>query len=107
MKHFLNYLIVMTLLYIFMVMQNGFDSDTTLSFIVVLVILGGHVYLITRKHAILGIIIPSVIAISIYPAYQIISPKGAEIVVFVALYVITEVQAIWIWRIVRKDMKSE
>ena len=69
MTTFICFLIAMAVIYIVMLCANGFDINTSISFLIMFILLGSHVYLVTRKKSIYGIIVPLLIIVSFYPIY--------------------------------------
>lgn len=53
-----------------------------------IILLGSHVYLSTRRKAIYGIVIPIFIIASFYPVYKIMNPVGITFFVLIVLYMI-------------------
>ena len=62
-----------------------------------MVLLGSHVYLSTRKKAIFGIVIPIVIVVSFYPVYKLMNPAGTTLVILIGLYAISLGCCLYIW----------
>lgn len=103
MTTFICFVIAMVIMYILELFNGGFDMNELLSFIIMIVLLGSHVYLSTRKRAGWGIIIPLLIAASFYPVYRLISPAGTQAVVLAVIYLIALVCCFYIWFKARKD----
>ena len=83
--------------------SGGFNATELLSFLIMIALLGSHVYLSTRKKAIFGIVIPLFIAATFYPIYQFITPVGTALIMLVVLYVIALGCCFYIWYKARKS----
>lgn len=92
----------MVFIYTMRLFTGGFDATELLSFLLMIVLLGSHVYLSTRKKAIFGIVIPIVIVASFYPVYKLMNPVGATLVILIGLYAISLGCCLYIWYKVRK-----
>lgn len=103
MTTFICFLIAMAVIYIVMLCTNGFDLNTSLSFLIMFILLGSHVYLVTRKRAIYGIIVPVFIIVSFYPVYQLINPAGTTLILLISLYAIALGGCLYIWYKARRD----
>lgn len=103
MTTFICFVIAMIFLYIMRLFTGGFDFTELLSFFLMMALLGGHVYLSTRKKAILGIIVPIFIVVSFYPVYKMISPVGITLVILIGLYGIALGGCLYIWYKARKE----
>ncbi len=105
MTTYICFIIAMICIYIFELLDGGFDLKDCIAYFIMLVVLGAHVYLSTRKKALWGIVIPIVIVISFYPVYRIIKPIGSELLVLIGLYFITIVSTLYVWYKARKSDK--
>ena len=103
MTTFMCFIIAMAVLYIVQVSSGGFDLKTFLSFIITVALLGIHVYLSTRKKAILGIAVPLVLILSFYPVYKLIHPSDTQTVILSGAYLIAIGCSLYIWYKARKD----
>lgn len=103
MTMFICFLIAVVLLYIMRLLNGGFDLTELLSFLMMIVLLGSHVYLVTRKKAIWGIVIPIFIVASFYPTYKLIDPVGEMFVLLIVLYLIVLGSCLYIWYKARKN----
>lgn len=103
MTTFICFVIAMVIIYIIMIFTRGFDLNTSLSFLIMFALLGSHVYLVTRKKSIWGIIIPLIIVGSFYPVYKLTTPAGTTLVILIALYIIALGCCLYIWYKARKD----
>lgn len=103
MTAFICFLIAMAVIYIVMLSTNGFDLNASLSYWIMFILLGSHVYFVTRKKAIYGIIVPVFIIVSFYPVYQLINPAGATLILLIGLYASALGCCLYIWYKARKD----
>lgn len=103
MTTFICFIIAMVIIYIMMLFTNGFDITTLLSFLIMFILLGAHVYLVTRKKVIWGIVVPLLILISFYPVYKLLNPVGITLIVLVGLYAIAFGCCLYIWYRARKS----
>ncbi len=103
MTTFIYFIIAMVILYIVKLLISGFDITELISYLIMAVLLVSHVYLSTRKKAILGIVIPIFFVISFYPVYKLINPVGATLVVLIGSYVITLGCFFGVWYRARKN----
>lgn len=103
MTTFICFVIAMVIIYIIMIFTRGFDLNTSLSFLIMIALLGSHVYLVTRKKSIWGMIVPLIIVLSFYPVYQLTKPVGTTLVIFIGLYIIALGSLLYIWYKARKD----
>lgn len=87
----------MAFLYMMKLFTGDFDMIELLSFLIMMVLLGGHVYLSTRKKAVYGIVVPVFIAVSFYPVYKLIEPNGTAFFLLIGLYVIALGCCLGIW----------
>ncbi len=97
MTMFICFVIAMVFIYVMRLFTGGFDITELLSFILMMVLLGSHVYLSTRKKAIFGIVIPIVIVVSFYPVYKLMNPAGTTLVILIGLYAISLGCCLYIW----------
>lgn len=97
MTMFICFVIAMVFIYVMRLFTGGFDITELLSFILMMVLLGSHVYLSTRKKAIFGIVIPIVIVVSFYPVYKLMNPAGTTLVILIGLYAISLGGCLYIW----------
>lgn len=97
MTMFICFVIAMVFIYVMRLFTGGFDITELLSFILMMVLLGSHVYLSTRKKAIFGIVIPIVIVVSFYPVYKLMDPAGTTLVILIGLYAISLGCCLYIW----------
>lgn len=95
--------IAMVFIYVIRLFTGGFNTTELLSFLLMIVLLGSHVYLSTRRKAIYGIVIPIFIIASFYPVYQIMNPVGITFFVLIVLYMIALGSCIYIWYKARKS----
>lgn len=102
MTTFICFVIAMAIIYIMRLFTGGFNATELLSFILMIVLLGSHVYLSTRKKAIWGIVIPVIIVASFYPVYKLITPVGTILVILIGLYAISLGCCLYIWYKARK-----
>lgn len=70
MTTFICFVIAIVIIYVMRVFTGGFDITELVSFLLMIVLLGSHVYLSTRKKAIFGIVVPIFIIVSFYPVYK-------------------------------------
>lgn len=103
MTSFICFVIAMAFIYVMRLFTGAFDITELLSFLLMIVLLGSHVYLSTRKKAIFGIVIPIFIIASFYPVYKIINPVGTTFLVLIMLYIIALGGCIYIWYKSRKN----
>lgn len=96
------FVIAMVFIYIMRLFTGGFDEIELLSFLLMIILLGSHVYLSTRKKAIFGIVIPIVIVASFYPVYNLMNHIGTTLVIFIVLYAISLGCCLYIWYKARK-----
>lgn len=85
MTTFICFVIAMVILYIMRLLTGGFDITELTSYLLML-LLGTHVYLSTRKKVIYGIVIPIFIVVSFYPVYKLTNPAGITLAVLIGLY---------------------
>lgn len=105
MTTFICFAIAMTILCFMKVLTGGFHTmDEILTFVLMMVLLGGHVYLSTRKKAVYGSVVPILVVISFYPVYKLTAPAGAAVFILVGLYVITLAGFLAIWYKARKNV---
>lgn len=71
MTTFICFVIAVAFIYVMRLFTGGFNPTELLSFMLMIILLGSHVYLATRKKAIFGIVIPIVIVASFYPIYKL------------------------------------
>ncbi len=105
MTTFICFVIAMVILYIMRLLTGGFDVTELTSYLLMLMLLGTHVYLSTRKKAIYGIVIPIFIVVSFYPVYKLTNPAGITLVVLIGLYILTLGSLLGIWYKARKSDK--
>ena len=103
MTTFICFVIAMVILYIMRLLTGGFDVTELTSYLLMLMLLGTHVYLSTRKKAIYGIVIPIFIVVSFYPVYKLTNPAGITLVVLIGLYILTLGSLLGIWYKARKS----
>lgn len=106
MTMFICFAIAMVFLYLMQLFSGGFNFRELLSFLIMFALLGSHVYLVTRKKAIFGLIVPTFILLSFYPVYQIIDPAGKELVILIGIYAIALGCSLYLWRKARKENHS-
>lgn len=102
MTTFICFVIAMVFIYVMRLFTGGFNPTELLSFILMIVLLGSHVYLSTRKKVISGIVIPIVIVASFYPVYKLMNPVGTKLVILIGLYAISLGCCLYIWYKARK-----
>ena len=102
MTTFICFVIAMAIIYIMRLSTGGFNATESLSFILMIVLLGSHVYLSTRKKAMYGIIVPLLIIVSFYPIYQLTNPTGTTLILLIGLYAISLGCCLYIWYKARK-----
>ena len=95
--------IAMVFIYVIRLFTGGFNITELLSFLLMIILLGSHVYLSTRRKAIYGIVIPIFIIASFYPVYKIMNPVGITFFVLIVLYMIALCSCIYIWYKARKS----
>ena len=95
--------IAMVFIYVIRLFTGGFNITELLSFLLMIILLGSHVYLSTRRKAIYGIVIPIFIIASFYPVYKIMNPVGITLFVLIVLYMIALGSCIYIWYKARKS----
>lgn len=100
---FICFVIAMVFLYIVKLFTGGFDLTELMSFVLMVILVGTHVYLSTKKKF-LGIVIPIFIIISFYPVYKMVSPTDIELISLVVAYIIALGSCIFIWYKARKDI---
>ena len=105
MTTFICFVIAMVILYIMRLLTGGFDVTELTSYLLMLMLLGTHVYLSTRKKVIYGIVIPIFIVVSFYPVYKLTNPAGITLVVLIGLYILTLGSLLGIWYKARKSDK--
>lgn len=105
MTTFICFVIAMVILYIMRLLTGGFDVTELTSYLLMVLLLGTHVYLSTRKKAIYGIVIPIFIVVSFYPVYKLTNPAGITLVVLIGLYIIALGGCLGIWYKARKSDK--
>ncbi|MCR1839217.1 hypothetical protein [Murimonas intestini] len=105
MTTFICFVIAIVIIYVMRVFTGGFDITELVSFLLMIVLLGSHVYLSTRKKAIFGIVVPIFIIVSFYPVYKMMNPVGTTFLVLVVLYMIALGSCIYIWYKARKNNK--
>ena len=107
MTTFICFMIAMVFLYVMRLFSGGFDLKELLSFVIMVVILGSHVYLCTRKKAILGCVVPIIILASFFPVYRIMAPvSSTTLMILLCLYMVAIGSCLYIWYKARKDNKS-
>ena len=104
MTTFICFVIAMVILYIMRLLTGGFDITELTSYLL-MVLLGTHIYLSTRKKAIYGIVIPIFIVVSFYPVYKLTNPAGITLAVLIGLYIIALGSCLGIWYKARKSDK--
>ncbi len=104
MTTFICFVIAMVILYIMRLLTGGFDITELTSYLLML-LLGTHVYLSTRKKVIYGIVIPIFIVVSFYPVYKLTNPAGITLAVLIGLYIIALGSCLGIWYKARKSDK--
>ena len=105
MTTFICFVIAMVILYIMRLLTGGFDVTELTSYLLMVLLLGTHIYLSTRKKAIYGIVIPIFIVVSFYPVYKLTNPAGITLVVLIGLYTIALGSCLGIWYKARKSDK--
>lgn len=103
MTTFICFVIAIAIIYIMKLSTGGFDVKEFISYTLMVVLLGAHVYLSTRKKAIWGLIVPVVTVVSFYPVYKLINPDGFSLIMLILLYIIAFVCFLYIWYRARKD----
>ena len=104
MTTYICFLIAMIILYIMKLLSGGFNLRELIAFFLMMILLGSHVYLSTRKRAIWGIVVPAVLMISFYPVYNLISPNGTQLIALIAAYVIAIGCSLFVWYQARKNI---
>lgn len=104
MTMFICFVIAMLILYVMRVLMGGFDDKELLAYIIMIGILGSHVYLTTRKKAIYGIIVPLFLIATFYPVYKLIDPVGNTRLILVFAYTIAIGCSLYIWYKARKNI---
>ena len=102
MTTFICFVIAMVFIYVMRLFTGGFNITELLSFLLMIVLLGSHVYLSTRKKAVYGIVIPIFIIASFYPVYKMMNPAGTTFLVLTVSYMIALGSCIYIWYKARK-----
>ncbi|MBS7009255.1 hypothetical protein [Anaerostipes sp.] len=97
MTTFKCFIIGIAILYIIQLFSGGFDFKESLSYIIMIALLGSHVYLSTRKRAFLGIIVPLLLILSFYPVYKTINPAGKKLMILIGGYLIAIGCCLYIW----------
>lgn len=100
---FICFVIAMVFIYVIRLFTGGFDIKELLSFLLMMVLLGSHVYLSTRKKAIFGIVIPIFVIASFYPVYKMMNPIGTTLIVLIVLYLVAFGGCLYIWYKARKS----
>lgn len=103
MTTFICFIIAMVIIYFLRLLTGGFDFNELLSFLIMMGLLGSHVYLSTRKRAIWGMVIPLVILASFYLIYRWMKPEGSTLVILIMLYAIAFGCTLYIWYKARKN----
>ncbi len=103
MTTFICFVIAMVFIYVMRLLTGGFDMTELTSFLLMVVLLGSHVYLSTRKKAIFGIVIPIFIVVSFYPVYKMMNPVNTTLVALIGLYAIALGSCLYIWYKARKN----
>lgn len=106
MTTFICFAIAMAILYIMQVFSGGFDFEELLSFIIMMALLGGHVYLSTRRKAFLGGVIPILLILSFYPVCKMINPVGSQLFILIGGYLVAIGCCLYIWYKARKDNRK-
>ena len=78
MTTFICFVIAMTIVYLMKLLDGGFDLKELLAFILMVALLGSHVYLSAGKRAVYGLAVPAVIVISFFPVYKMTAPSGVS-----------------------------
>lgn len=99
--------IAMICILIINLLNGGFQAREFPAYIIMVILLGTHVYFSTRKKVLWGIVIPIFIALTFYPVYRIINPTGTEVIMLVGLYVIAFSLSLIIWYQARKNDKND
>lgn len=97
MTTFICFVIAMVFLYVMQLLNGGFEIREFIAFILMIAILGSHVYLTTRKKAIFGIIVPLFLIATFFPVYKIIHPTGSTLIVLILVYIIAIGCCLYIW----------
>ncbi len=105
MTTFICFVIAIVFIYVMRLFTGGFNITELLSFLLMIILLGSHVYLSTRKKAIFGVVIPIFIIASFYPVYKMVNPAGTTFLVLIMLYMIALGSCIYIWYKARKSDK--
>lgn len=106
MTTFICFAIAMAILYIMQVFSGGFDFEELLSFIIMMALLGGHVYLSTRRKVFLGGVIPTLLILSFYPVCKMINPVGSQLFILIGGYLVAIGCCLYIWYKARKDNRK-
>lgn len=103
MTTFICFAIAMIILYFSKLFTTGFNLTELLSYLIMMAVVGLHVYLSTRKYAWLGVIVPLLIVISFYPVYKLTHPVDTVLIGLTGLYVIAFSGCLYVWYKARKD----
>lgn len=103
MTTYICFVIAMVILYVMKLFSGGFELTELLAYLIMILVMGFHVYLSTRKKAVWGIVVPGFIIASFYPVYRIIAPIGATRVILMGMYIIALVCCVYVWCRARKD----
>ena len=107
MNTFICFGIAMAGIYIMRLLTGGFNLTELISYILMVGLLGAHVYLCTRKRVVWGIVIPVLIVISFYPMCRVMRPSGTVLAVLIGLYAAALGSCLYIWSKARKDIQKK
>lgn len=107
MTTFICFVIAMTIVYLMKLLDGGFDLKELLAFILMVALLGSHVYLSAGKRAVYGLAVPAVIVISFFPVYKMTAPSGDELAFLILGYFIAVIGCVFIWYRVRKGNRED
>lgn len=103
MTTYICFLIAMIILYVMKLLSGGFNLRELVAFLLMMILLGSHVYLSTRKRAIWGIVVPAILVISFFPVYTVISPTGTQLIALIGFYAIVVGCSIFVWYKARRN----
>jgi len=103
---FLCFAIAIAILYFTRLLTGGFDQNSFLSFMIMIGLLGTHVYLTTRKKAVFGIIVPIFLVLSFYPVCKMTNPSKSQFIILSCFYIIALVCFLYICYKAREDYKK-
>lgn len=100
---FICFVIAMAVIYLMQLFDGGFDLKELLAFVLMVLLLGSHVYLSTGKRAVYGLAVPAVLLVSFIPVYKMTDPSGSELAFLILGYIIAVGSCIFIWYRARRD----